>query len=103
MWWKALGSFYTVDQVPVSTCILMASRKEALAYPQDDLDLTDCRYCGFVFNAWFDEKLIEYSGGYEGTQGYSETLAKANRKSYNPFNALQIFRRVLCTLRKACR
>jgi SAM-dependent methyltransferase len=70
----ALESFYTVDQVPVNSCILMASCEEALAYPKGDIDLTYCHDCGFVFNARFDEKLIEYSGRYEETQGYSETF-----------------------------
>jgi len=70
----ALESFYKVDQVPVNSCILMASREEALAYPKGDIDLTFCHDCGFVFNARFDQRLIEYSGRYEETQGYSGTF-----------------------------
>jgi len=75
-----LESFYRVDQVPVNSCILMTSRDEALAYPKGDIDLCFCHDCGFVFNARFDEWLIEYSGRYEETQGYSETFNKFQRR-----------------------
>jgi hypothetical protein len=77
---RTLESFYTVDQVPVNSCILMASRDEALAYPKGDIDLTYCHDCGFMFNARFDQRLIEYSGRYEETQGYSETFNVFHRR-----------------------
>jgi len=77
---KALESFYTVDQVPVNSCILMASRDEAATYPKGDIDLNFCYDCGFVFNARFDQQLIEYSGRYEETQGYSETFSAFHKR-----------------------
>lgn len=52
----------------------MANREEALAYPTGEIDLVYCRGCAFIYNAKFDEKLIEYSGRYEETQGYSGTF-----------------------------
>lgn len=77
---RRLESFYRVDQVPVNSCILMTSREEALEYPKGDIDLSFCHDCGFVFNARFDERLIEYSGRYEETQGYSGTFNKFHKR-----------------------
>lgn len=70
----SLESFYVVKNVPVNSCILMASREEALGYPKGEINLVYCHDCGFIYNAKFDEKLIEYSGRYEETQGYSRTF-----------------------------
>ena len=70
----SLESFYVVKNVPVNSCILMASREEALGYPKGEIDLVYCHDCGFIHNAQFDQKLIEYSERYEETQGYSGTF-----------------------------
>ena len=70
----SLESFYVVKNVPVNSCILMASREEALGYPKGEINLVYCHDCGFIYNAKFDEKLIEHSGRYEETQGYSRTF-----------------------------
>jgi SAM-dependent methyltransferase len=69
-----MESFYQVHNVPVNSCIMMTSREEALAYPKGEIELRCCHDCGFVFNACFDPKLIEYSTRYEETQGYSDTF-----------------------------
>ncbi|QKQ28213.1 methyltransferase domain-containing protein [Candidatus Reidiella endopervernicosa] len=49
----------------------MASREEALAYPQQDIELAICKSCGFIQNIHFDPSYHEYSERYEETQGYS--------------------------------
>lgn len=76
----SLESFYAVKNVPVNSCILIPSREEALNFPKGEIDLVYCHDCGFIYNARFDEKLIEYSERYEGTQGYSGTFNAFNKR-----------------------
>ena len=76
--------FYEVEQVPVHSVLLLATREEAIQYPKADIALAFCEHCGFVFNAAFDPSLHEYSSRYEETQGFSPTFqafhkALANR------------------------
>lgn len=68
-----LQAFYDVPDVPVNSCILMASREEALSYPRGHLRLALCPSCGFVTSTRFDPTL-EYSARYEETQGFSATF-----------------------------
>jgi hypothetical protein len=67
--------FHEVANVPTNSCILLETRAEALAYPRGDIRLAFCPDCGFVFNAAFDQRLTEYSGRYEETQGFSPTFS----------------------------
>ena len=67
--------FHEVANVPTNSCILLETRAEALAYPRGDIRLAFCPNCGFVFNAAFDQRLTEYSGRYEETQGFSPTFS----------------------------
>jgi SAM-dependent methyltransferase len=68
--------FYSVEQVPCHSCLLMDTREQALAYPRGDVNLAFCDACGFVFNASFDPTLHEYSPKYEETQGFSPTFRR---------------------------
>jgi SAM-dependent methyltransferase len=68
--------FHRAEGVPTNSCILMASRPEALEYPRGNIKLGFCRDCGFVGNTAFDPVLTEYSGRYEETQGFSPTFRK---------------------------
>ncbi|MCO5165852.1 MAG: class I SAM-dependent methyltransferase [Planctomycetes bacterium] len=70
---QGLQAFYDVPRVPVNSCILMATREEALAYPRGHLRLALCPACGFVASTRFDPKL-EYSARYEETQAFSGTF-----------------------------
>ena len=72
--------FHAIDQVPTNSCILLASREEALAYPRGRIELAFCPSCGFISNMAFDGGLTEYSGRYEETQGFSETFNAFHRK-----------------------
>jgi SAM-dependent methyltransferase len=71
--------FFELRGVPTNSCILLASREEALAYPRGDLELAFCPACGFISNLAFDERLTEYSGRYEETQSFSETFNAFHR------------------------
>jgi hypothetical protein len=57
--------------VPTNNAILCDDAVTALAWPLGSFRLTLCRSCGFVFNADFDPRLVEYSGRIEETQAFS--------------------------------
>ena len=71
--------FFELDEVPVNSCILVDSRETALAFPRAGIALGFCGHCGFVSNVAFRRELTEYSGRYEGTQGFSETFNQFHR------------------------
>jgi SAM-dependent methyltransferase len=69
-----LDFFHHAEGVPVNSCIPVETREAALAFPRGNISLAFCRGCGFIFNAAFDESLIEYSERYEPTQAFSGTF-----------------------------
>jgi SAM-dependent methyltransferase len=71
-----MTSFYKVESIPTNSCILLDSKQDAQNYPRGNIDLKHCSNCGFISNMAFDEKLTEYSGRYEETQGFSGTFNK---------------------------
>ena len=73
---KAMDPFYEIKAVPSNSCILLSSSQEAMAYPRGDINLGFCSQCGFISNMAFQQKLTEYSGRYEETQGFSGTFNK---------------------------
>jgi SAM-dependent methyltransferase len=68
---KGLSIFYSVDDIPVHSCLLMSSRAEALKYPRGNLQLGFCPSCGFITNTLFDPGVHNYSTQYEETQAFS--------------------------------
>jgi SAM-dependent methyltransferase len=66
-----ITAFHEVDRVPVHSCVLVSSRREALDFPTGRVRLVFCASCGFIFNADFDASLLDYSRDYEETQGFS--------------------------------
>jgi len=66
--------FYSLASVPSNSCLLLDTAESARAYPVGAIDLGFCSACGFISNTSFDEKLTEYSGRYEETQGFSPTF-----------------------------
>jgi SAM-dependent methyltransferase len=69
-------AFYEAWDVPVNSVLLLSSREQALSFPTGDIELRFCNTCGFIFNALFDPKIVEYSSRCEETQGYSETFRR---------------------------
>jgi SAM-dependent methyltransferase len=69
-----LEGFYTVDEVPANSCLLLDDETEAVTFPRGRLDLAACHGCGFITNRSFDASLAEYSSRYEETQGFSPTF-----------------------------
>lgn len=78
-----MAIFYAAGGVPVHSCTLVGTRKEALDFPLGDIRLGFCRACGFIANTRYDPGAQDYATGYEETQGFSprfnafaESLAK---------------------------
>lgn len=68
---RDLEVFHEQKGIPVSSCILLDDRSEALAFPTGDLRLAWCAGCGFITNQAFEPELTTYSERYEETQGFS--------------------------------
>lgn len=58
----------------MGSCVLLRDRTAALAYPKGRIDLAICENCALIQNVSFDEPLVDYTSGYEESQGYSATF-----------------------------
>jgi len=76
----AMTVFHETNSVPTNSCILLDTKEEAIEYPKGNISLGHCDCCGFISNTSFDEKLTEYSGRYEETQGFSETFNQFHKQ-----------------------
>ncbi len=63
--------FYEVESIPVHSCLMVATREEAIDFPRGDLRLGHCNDCGFIQNTAFDAHVQNYNTDYEETQGFS--------------------------------
>ena len=77
---RPLRGFYEARDVPVHSCLMMASREEALAFPRGDVTLAFCPRCGFITNVSYDPKYREYAPGYEDQQSFSPTFNAFTRR-----------------------
>jgi SAM-dependent methyltransferase len=75
-----LRVFYEVDNLPVHSCLLMPTAKEAIDYPRGQMRLAFCDECGFMQNSAFDPEVHEYSPRYEETQGFSPRFNKFSQE-----------------------
>jgi SAM-dependent methyltransferase len=69
---SGLEPFHHQANVPVNSCLLLASEEEATAFPTGEIRLVLCPHCGFIANTEFDPALAEYSDRYEETQAFSD-------------------------------
>jgi SAM-dependent methyltransferase len=69
-----------LEKVPACSNVLLDTQPEALSAPTATMLLTLCRRCGHLFNAAFDQGLVEYRPGYEnslqGSRSFREYDAK---------------------------
>jgi SAM-dependent methyltransferase len=68
--------FYEVQNVPVNSCLLLSTEREALDFPRGDIVLGFCKLCGFISNLAFDPLKVIYSSAYEDQQSFSSTFNK---------------------------
>lgn len=73
---KDLEDFFTIRNAPTQSLVTIKNREQALAIPRQDIVLTFCNSCGFVFNSAFDTSIDYYTQGYEDQQGFSPTFVK---------------------------
>jgi ubiquinone/menaquinone biosynthesis C-methylase UbiE len=66
--------FYFVGPVPVHSCLMLDTAKEAAEFPAGDVRLALCETCGFVTNTDFDPKWSAYAPNYEDQQSFSPTF-----------------------------
>jgi SAM-dependent methyltransferase len=66
--------FYEVRSVPVNSCLLLSTRKQALNFPRGDIVLGFCEKCGFISNMAFKPSKVNYSSVYEDQQCFSATF-----------------------------
>lgn len=71
---QGLNIFYEVRNVPVHSCLMLSSAKEALNFPSGDVILAFCSHCGFITNTEFDTQWSAYSPNYEDQQSFSPTF-----------------------------
>ncbi|MBC8289989.1 MAG: methyltransferase domain-containing protein [Planctomycetes bacterium] len=68
---SGLRPFYSADQIPCHSVLLMETYEQAVNYPRADLRLSFCESCGFITNKFFDVSHNDYSQSYEETQHFS--------------------------------
>jgi len=88
-----LSPFYKVNNVPVHSCKLEASKEKALNTQTSNILLSFCEECGFISNTKFNQSVMDYSSIYEDQQcfsptfnKYAEKLAKHLISKYNLYN-----------------
>lgn len=69
-----MSVFYEARNVPVNSCLLLSTRRQALSFPRSDVILGFCEACGFISNVAFDASRVNYSSVYEDQQCYSSTF-----------------------------
>lgn len=71
---SGLRGIYSLPAIPVQSCILLDSKKEAEAFETAPLKLKFCEDCGLVFNSVFDLDLVDYASTTEESQHFSGTF-----------------------------
>lgn len=71
-----LPIFYEVSRVPVHSCLMLDSEREALDFPLGDIALGFCPACGFITNTAYDPAHADYAPNYEDQQSFSPTFNK---------------------------
>lgn len=67
----AIEQFFSMDQIPLSSCVLLDTPGAAARFGRGDLELAVCHRCGFIQNRLFDPDLVDYTMPYEESQAFS--------------------------------
>ncbi len=67
-----LENFFTIPNAPTQSLVTIRNREEAQAIARQDIVLTFCNDCGFIFNSAFDTSIDYFTQGYEDQQGFSQ-------------------------------
>lgn len=63
-----------IDDVPVHVGVLWPSAEEAMRCPRGVIRLAYCPICGFLFNAAFDDDLVDYGLSYDNALHFSSVF-----------------------------
>ena len=66
--------------MPVHSCRLVATQREAETFPRGQLRLALCTSCGFITNTAYEPELQSYFESYEETQGFSPRFRQFARE-----------------------
>ncbi len=69
-----LNDFFQIKNAPIFSLVTVTSKDEALAVPKQDIQLSFCQECGFIFNRSYDTGINYFTMGYEDQQGFSATF-----------------------------
>ena len=78
-----MSAFYEAKNVPVNSCMMFSSHKEAVNFPRGDVVLGFCGSCGFISNMVFDPLKLDYSSLAPEEQGFSGTFRACAQKLAN--------------------
>jgi Methyltransferase domain/C-methyltransferase C-terminal domain len=85
-----VAELLVIREMPIDTNRLWESSDEARAVPRGSIEIGFCMACGHVFNATFDESMVNYREDYEISQMFSprfrefaETLAERLVEAYD--------------------
>lgn len=73
---KEVEDFFTIKNAPVQSVVTIKTYEEAIAIPKNDIVLSFCNHCGFIYNSAFDTDIDYYTKGYEDQQGFSPTFKR---------------------------
>ena len=71
---SGLSIFYEAKNVPVNSCLLLSTERQALDFPRSNIILGFCEACGFISNVNYDPSKVDYSSVYEDQQCFSSTF-----------------------------
>lgn len=68
------NNFFDQENVPVFQNKVYETQVQALSAHVGNVALTQCKYCGFVFNSNFENNLMVYDKNYHNEQGNSQVF-----------------------------
>src|ERR1700681_1039354 len=74
-----LYSLYKLDRIPVFLNKLYATKEAAERSPAAKVNLIRCSRCGLIFNAEFQDALMDYDKDYIQSQGHSSSFRDYTR------------------------
>ncbi len=80
-----LSTIYTVPNIPVFQNKVYATVSEAQNIITGNVELVMCSNCGFIFNADFDRKIMNYDAQYQNEQAHSLYFQKYLRELIDLF------------------
>jgi len=75
--------FHEARSVPINSCMMFSTQREAVSFPRGDVILGFCKACGFISNLAFDPSKVDYASLAPEEQGFSATFVAYALKLVN--------------------